>query len=615
MKALTVFISYSSRDIDEALTIRRILTTNGCTVWLDVFDIRVSQDLKTELGGGIGNAAIFCLLLSPTAVASPWVAHEIEKGLQEVNARKMRLIPIILRPCTLPDALNGLVCLDATKGIDAPTVTTRLLRSILGNKKISDAKIDLAFKKEMQEKEEEAEAMLQMPELAKKVAALADDPILELTISFNRHALPAGKILAVSFEFDRLFSQPMWFLFAHFAEGRTWPGWMKRTIELDHYDIPDDGMRMDGRFEWYDHVSVLECGGDGTDLRSLPASFSVKLDGKAWRPSGGMQTYAGGPSLIHMQQEMQIPGIQTLIKKDAQFYVSLLDIQTEQQEPVVQDENDLNVKILTTIQDKTVTLFNSSHDTIERSVLKGDFLSGIKTAIKREAVLGFYPKSKEINNKIYDEKRVEAHQLLNKSIDALSVVERRTAGALTYDIAKLEIFRCYNSAPPRGKARDELYERALQSCWKVCLLLGPIAQKDPRVEDVGMVFWANSNIAEFFRKLGDKENARKYSDMVTGFMSDIVKLDNTEPAYKRWLASAQVRYARILGDAQDLPGAMDLLVAAISSYNKMYEEVKNKARKDNLRENITEALKISAEWKKYRKQRAAWESLLQKSDT
>jgi hypothetical protein len=58
---MRVFISYSSADRAEALAVRRLLTSRGCTVWLDVFDIRVAADLKRELGEGIGSADVLSL--------------------------------------------------------------------------------------------------------------------------------------------------------------------------------------------------------------------------------------------------------------------------------------------------------------------------------------------------------------------------------------------------------------------------------------------------------------------------------------------------------------------------------------------------------------------------
>jgi hypothetical protein len=71
MAQMKVFISYSSVDRADALAVRRELAGRGCAVWMDVFDIRVSSDLKHELGAGIAGADILCLLLSPASVASP----------------------------------------------------------------------------------------------------------------------------------------------------------------------------------------------------------------------------------------------------------------------------------------------------------------------------------------------------------------------------------------------------------------------------------------------------------------------------------------------------------------------------------------------------------------
>src|SRR6266702_3619811 len=85
-----VFISYSSTDRYDALAVRDVLQRSGCTVWLDVFDIRVSADLKRELGEGIGGASVMCVLLSPTAVLSPWVGEEITRAEHETAARGLR---------------------------------------------------------------------------------------------------------------------------------------------------------------------------------------------------------------------------------------------------------------------------------------------------------------------------------------------------------------------------------------------------------------------------------------------------------------------------------------------------------------------------------------------
>src|SRR5690348_6378698 len=72
-----VFISYSSFDRTAAFTVMRLLQDHGCDVWLDFFDIKPAEVLDSELSSGIAQADVVCLLLSPTSVASAWVAREV----------------------------------------------------------------------------------------------------------------------------------------------------------------------------------------------------------------------------------------------------------------------------------------------------------------------------------------------------------------------------------------------------------------------------------------------------------------------------------------------------------------------------------------------------------
>jgi hypothetical protein len=204
-----VFISYSSADRAEALELRRLLTNRGCTVWLDVFDIRVGADLRRELGEGIDNADVFCLLLSPTAVASPWVSEEIAHGIEHAATSGRPPVVVLLRPCRPPDSIRGLVMLDATAGISSPDVSVRLAQAVLGTEAVSGIEIDKAAQEALQAKQNEMEAALVLPELAKQLDDVRGVPIRELEISFRQEALPSDKMLAVSFTIDELFSQPM----------------------------------------------------------------------------------------------------------------------------------------------------------------------------------------------------------------------------------------------------------------------------------------------------------------------------------------------------------------------------------------------------------------------
>lgn len=77
---LKVFISYSSRDRPDAL--KEIAEADGHDAWMDLFDIRPSARLAGELEHGVSSADVLCLLLSPSAVASPWVGEELRYPLR-----------------------------------------------------------------------------------------------------------------------------------------------------------------------------------------------------------------------------------------------------------------------------------------------------------------------------------------------------------------------------------------------------------------------------------------------------------------------------------------------------------------------------------------------------
>lgn len=591
-----VFISYSSADRAEALAVRRLLTARGCTVWLDVFDIRVAADLKRELGEGIGNADVLCLLLSPTAVASPWVAEEIARGQEHTAGSGLRLCAVLLRPCRPPDSLLGRVMLDATAGIASPDVSARLARAVLGTEAVGDAEIDAAMQEALQARQNEMEAALQLPELAAQLDAVRGMPVRRLEVSFNPAALPRGKVLAVSFTFDPLFSQPMRFLFAHYREGRTWPRWMKTMQERDHQEIRSDGKRIDGRFEWFDHVRVLDPRLDGTDLRDLPVTFDLELSGEPWRPGGSIATYAGGPTVSHLEQRMEVPSLEKLVEKGASFAVALLGDEEGSLEEVTVEENDLDVRVVGTVDDRKVTLFRSGHGPVERAILRGAFLQNRKSTIEREAILGLYPRARELAAEERRRRRKEAYALLDKPEEELSPEERRVAGLRHYGRAQLEMFRVFGAVPPPGPAREQLHLTALGECLAVCRVLGPLVAEVPRIDDVGMTFWAASSLANYYLKGGAAERAIPYAEAAVDFVQKAALIDPDEPEYERWRARGMARLAEAQAAAGDPAAAVTSLDASVETLRVLYQALPTGGRRRDLQEVVESALKVSEGW-------------------
>jgi hypothetical protein len=486
--------------------------------------------------------------------------------------------------------------LDATAGIDSPDVNARLMRAVLGAEAVSDMEIDAAMQEALQARQNEMEAALVLPELATQLDDVRGVPIRKLEISFRQESLALGKVLAISCTFDELFALPMWFLFAHYREGRTWPRWMTEMRERDHREIRSDGKRIDGRFQWFDHVRVLDPHLDGTDLREQPATFGLELSGESWQPGGSAASYAGGPTVPHLRQKMEVPSLEKLIEKRASFAVVLLGTDKESQEKVALEQNDLDVRIVGTADDRPITLFRSAHGPVERAVQRGAFLQNRQSAIEREAILALYRRPQELAAKERQSRREAAFALLDQPEADLSPEERRVVGVLHYGKAKLEMFRVFGNAPAPGPVREQLHLRALGECMAVCRVLGPLVAADPRIQDVGMTFWAASSLAHYYLKGKAAERAIPYAEAAVGLVQEAALRDPDEPEYQRWRASGMARLADAQAAVGDHTAAMASFDASIEILRALHEALPTAERQRDLKEAVEAAIKVSEPW-------------------
>ncbi len=98
----SVFLSHSSQDKDLVKAVATELTQRGIIPWLDVNELRPSQDLSYHLERAIQRQAGFVVFLSETSFASDWVEDELATAL-DVEKRKGKEIII---PIYLGDALK-----------------------------------------------------------------------------------------------------------------------------------------------------------------------------------------------------------------------------------------------------------------------------------------------------------------------------------------------------------------------------------------------------------------------------------------------------------------------------------------------------------------------------
>ena len=93
------FISYSSRNYDDAVTLRSILANRGVDTWMAPGDIPAGSNYAGVINRAIKGAECLVLLLTDDSQNSKWVDKEVERALTYSKT----VIPIALANLTLND--------------------------------------------------------------------------------------------------------------------------------------------------------------------------------------------------------------------------------------------------------------------------------------------------------------------------------------------------------------------------------------------------------------------------------------------------------------------------------------------------------------------------------
>lgn len=103
-----VFVSYSRKDIDFARKLAGDLEKAGFETWWDISDLKGGDDWVRIIPAAIEASQYFIILLSPDSVLSLWVEKEYLHALK----LNLKIIPIMIRPCSVPFALANINYLD-----------------------------------------------------------------------------------------------------------------------------------------------------------------------------------------------------------------------------------------------------------------------------------------------------------------------------------------------------------------------------------------------------------------------------------------------------------------------------------------------------------------------
>ena len=107
------FVSHSHVNRSVAEELAGLLRAKGVDAWFDHWEIQPGDSLIQKIfHEGLGDCAVFVVLLSPESVASRWVREELDVALVQRLEGATRVIPVVARPCTVPVPLRALMWLD-----------------------------------------------------------------------------------------------------------------------------------------------------------------------------------------------------------------------------------------------------------------------------------------------------------------------------------------------------------------------------------------------------------------------------------------------------------------------------------------------------------------------
>lgn len=125
----SVFISYSQKDKDHVIPIASYLARLGLRVWMDTKELSAGQNLVEEISYAINNSDIYIIIISPSALDSNWVTHELNTALTlEINQGKPKVLPIIVEKTNIPISIKSRLYIDMSDTLDSGK--TSLLKAI-----------------------------------------------------------------------------------------------------------------------------------------------------------------------------------------------------------------------------------------------------------------------------------------------------------------------------------------------------------------------------------------------------------------------------------------------------------------------------------------------------
>jgi len=566
----SVFISYSSRDRREALAIKQLLESHRMEVWLDYFDIQTTAELREQLASRVRQAGLFCLLLSPSAVGSRWVGEEIATALA---ARKdgLRVLPVILRPCLIPAQLDNIVGFDASEGLDNEAVRLRLARAVCGEAAVDEGVLlDAANRVLLANKEIVQRAEAELPGVAQQIAPLAGQAIRSVSLAIRPETLPedANVILELQLQLDRLFSGSMSFYIARYREGRTWPEEFGfREPPFSEFFLTERP-RLDVQFKWFDRVVAPSVQMDGTDLKTLPATYTLELDGAKFKPKGE----------LNLPQTFEIPCLDTLAKNGSQFRLIAHNPAAKKAIEIAAD-TDIDITLTAQADQAGLCLYASRTTPLQRLVLRSEYLGHVEHTIRKTMLLQRY-----VGEPAYEDRRPEIVAALAKG-EFDSDGQRRLAAR----------FRFSEAIQARFKT---LHRDAYRAFQEAAELLQPLVLEKvpPPVEDAMLMYRACRALVETWLRQNSLPQAGELAETLGSVAQAIKDSDPENTDFQGMWADALLVNANIHAQLGDKRRAAGELREHVDVREKLYGALPSAERRLDSLQALTDAVRNATNW-------------------
>lgn len=116
----SVFISYSHADRDHIVPIASYLGRLGLQVWMDTKELAAGQAIVEQVSKAIAKSDLYVVALSPSALSSKWVNHELNTALTlEISHGRPKVLPIVIAKAELPASIQSRLYVDMAGTLDA----------------------------------------------------------------------------------------------------------------------------------------------------------------------------------------------------------------------------------------------------------------------------------------------------------------------------------------------------------------------------------------------------------------------------------------------------------------------------------------------------------------